>query len=94
MRCAAPRSNFLSTRNALAICSHLATAMVPQRTQLLLLATVFIPIIVFTADYSASDVAVLAGDTIEVLHKCPGVGVLIHASIPLRVRPTPNYVNC
>ena len=71
----------------MAICSYLATAMVPHRTQFLLLATVLIPTIVFAADYSALGVAVLDGGTIEVLHKRPGVGVPIHTSIPPHVRP-------
>jgi hypothetical protein len=61
--------------------------MVPHRIQFLLLATVLIPTIAFTADYSAPGVAILYGDTIEVLHKRPGVGLLIHTSIPLHVRP-------
>ena len=67
--------------------------MVPHRAQFLLLATMLTPTNGFAADYSGPGVAVLDGDTIEVLHKRPGVGVLIHASIPLHVRPTPNCVN-
>jgi len=39
------------------------------------------------ADFTGPGVAVLDGNTIEVLHKHPGVGLLIHTSIPLYVRP-------
>jgi micrococcal nuclease len=68
MRCAEPRSNSLLTRNAMAICSHLATIMVAHRTLLLLLAALLIPTIVCAAEYTSKVVGVLDGDTIEVLH--------------------------
>jgi hypothetical protein len=68
MLCVEPRSNSLSTRNAMAICNHLATTMVPHRTQFLLLAALLIPTTVFAADFSGQVVSVLDGDTIEVLH--------------------------
>ena len=68
MLCAEPRSNFLSTRNAMAICSHLATTMVPRKTQFLLLAALLIPTIVCAADFTGPVVSVLDGDTIEALH--------------------------
>ena len=68
-----PRSNSLSTRNTMAICSYLVTTMVPHRTQFLLLASVFIPTIVYAADFTGSVVAVLDGDTLEVLHNALNV---------------------
>jgi len=67
MLCVEPRSNSLSTRNAMAICNPLATTMVPHRTQFLLLAALLIPTTVFAADFSGPVVSVLDGDTIEVL---------------------------
>jgi endonuclease YncB( thermonuclease family) len=63
-----PRSNSLSTRTTMAICSYLVTTMVPHRTQFLLQAAVLIPTIVYAADFTSSVVAVLDGDTLEVLH--------------------------
>ena len=68
MRCAEPRFNSLLTRNVMAICSHLATTLVPHRTQFLLLAALLIPTIVCAADFTAPVVSVLDGDTLEVLH--------------------------
>ena len=50
------------------IYSHLATTMVPHRTQFLLLAALLIPISVCTADLTGPVISVLDGDTIEVLH--------------------------
>ena len=52
----------------MAICSHLATTLVPHRTPILLLAALLIPAIVCAADFSGRVVGVLDGDTIEVLH--------------------------
>jgi len=68
-----PRSNSLSTRNAMAICSYLVTTMVPHRTQFLLRASVLIPTIVYAADFTGSVVAVLDGDTLEALHNALNV---------------------
>ena len=50
------------------IYSHLATTMVPHRTQFLLLAALLIPTIVCPADFYGPVVSTLDGDTIEVLH--------------------------
>jgi micrococcal nuclease len=58
----------MRTRNAMEICSHLATTMVPLRTQFLLLATLLIPTIVCAANFSGRVVGVIDGDTLEVLH--------------------------
>ena len=63
-----PRSNSLSTRNAMAICSHHATTLVPHRTQFLLLAALLIPTLIWAADYTGRVVGVIDGDTIEVLN--------------------------
>lgn len=65
---AEPRSNSFSTRNVTAICSHLATTLVPHRTAYLLLAALLIPTIVYAANFSGQVVSVLDGDTMEVLH--------------------------
>ena len=54
----------------------------------------FYPPIFCFADFTGPGVAVLDGDTIEVLHEHPDVGVLIHASIPTPHTSYPNYVNC
>lgn len=67
MQCTEPRSNSLSTRNVMVIYSHLATTMVPHRTQFLLLAALLIPTSVCTADLTGPVISVLDGDTIEVL---------------------------
>ena len=68
MPCAEPRSNYSSTRNAMAICSHLAAIMVSHRTPFLLLAALLIPTLVWAADFTGRVVGVIDGDTIEVLH--------------------------
>ena len=68
MRCVEPRSNSLSTRNVMAICSHLVTTLAPHRTPFLRLAAVLIPTTVFAADFSGRVVGVIDGDTIEVPH--------------------------
>ncbi|MEI8016305.1 MAG: hypothetical protein WCH20_15895 [Nitrospira sp.] len=52
----------------MAICSYLATTMVPHRTQFLLRTAFLIPTIVCAADYTGSVTDVLDGDTLEVLH--------------------------
>jgi endonuclease YncB( thermonuclease family) len=52
----------------MAICSNLATTMVPHRTQFLLLAALLIPTTVFAADFTGLVVSVLDADTLEVLH--------------------------
>jgi endonuclease YncB( thermonuclease family) len=48
--------------------SHLATIMVPHRTQFLLLAAVLIPTIVCAADFTGKVVGIIDGDTLDVLH--------------------------
>ncbi len=68
MLCAEPRSNSLSMRNAMAICSHRVTTMVSHRTQFLLLAALLIPTNDFAADFTGRVVGVIDGDTIEVWH--------------------------
>src|SRR5262245_31214140 len=68
MLCVVRRSNSLSTRNAMAICSHRVTIMVPHRTPFLLLAALLIPTIVCAADYTGKVVVIIDGDLIEVLH--------------------------
>jgi len=68
MPCAEPRSNYSSTHNAMGICSHHATTLVLHRTSVLLLAALFIPTIVWAADYTGRIVGVIDGDTIEVLN--------------------------
>jgi len=52
----------------MAICSYLATTMVPHRTQFLLRTGFLIPTIVCAADYTGSVTDVLDGGTLEVLH--------------------------
>ncbi|MBK5281712.1 MAG: thermonuclease family protein [Nitrospiraceae bacterium] len=52
----------------MAICSPPATTLVPHRTSVLLLAALLIPTIVYAADFSGPVVAVLDGDTLEVLN--------------------------
>jgi hypothetical protein len=68
MLCTEPRSNSLSTRNAMAICSHRVATMVPHRTQFLLMAALHIPTIVCAPDYTGRVVGVIDGDTIDVLN--------------------------
>ena len=63
-----PRSNSLSTRIVMAICSHLAKTMAPHRASYLLLAALLIPTTVFATDSSGPVASVLDGDTLEVLH--------------------------